>query len=448
MAMRIVIAEDDRDFLAALTAALEARGHRVEGFAETGASLAALKPDVDLLLTDLRLADGNGLDLVRKARAAHPRLEILVMTAFGTIESAVEAMRLGARNFLTKPFAMETLLGHLSTAEEMVRLRRVPATLGRGELLGSSPAMGPVFEAVDFASSCEMSVLILGETGTGKGLVASTIHEASARRNGPFVAVNLGAIPAGLMESLLFGHVRGAFSGADRDQQGRFALAAGGTLLLDELDCLPLELQPKLLRALESREFWPIGAKRAIRADLRVIAASNAPAERLRNPSALRPDLYFRLNTIEIQMPPLRERIDDIPLLAHRLLDREIREAKRGEGPRGFSAEALAELIRRPWPGNVRELRSAIQYALARAVSAAPHAALIGVEHLPPVPGAVPSVPFKQALAQASEEWTVRTIRAALAASGGNVSGAARSLKMETSSLFRLLKRHGIKTGR
>ena len=452
--MKIIIAEDDADQGLALEAFVRKIGHAVVLAPSGREALDAVQDSADLLLADLNLPDMNGIDLLRQARARHPLLEVLILTAFGTVDTAVEAMRWGARNYLTKPVNPEEFLHHLQTVEELIRLRASASRAGRGALVGMSTAMQKAYAVLDVAAASSAPVLITGETGTGKELAAQAIHRLSLRRDRPFIPVNVGALPEALVESELFGHEKGAFTGAHKKRDGRFILASGGTLFLDELDALPLALQPKLLRALESREVWPVGAEAPVGADIRLVAATGADPERLKDGRLVRPDLFYRLSVFTIHMPPLRDRVEDIPLLVRALLDQEsrniqVREDATHPPPLGISAEALALLLRRPWPGNVRELRNAIEQAVARLRFGGSVSGTLQPEHFGVDAGeARDALPFKEAKARASEEWTRQAVLSALAESGGNVSEAARRLQMNASALFRLIKKYGIDAGR
>lgn len=451
--MKIIIAEDDSDQGLALAAFVRKLGHEAVLAPSGREALDFLKGSEDLLLSDLRLPDMTGIELLRQARTKHPLLEVLILTAFGTVDTAVEAMRLGARNYLTKPVNPEEFLHHLQTVEELIRLRASASRAGRGALGGMSSAMRKVYGIIDLAAASAAPVLITGETGTGKELAAKAIHRLSSRRDRPFIAVNVGALPETLVESELFGHEKGAFTGAHRKKEGRFTLAQGGTLFLDELDALPLSIQPKLLRALEAREVWAVGAEAPIIADVRLVAATGADPERLKDGRLLRPDLYYRLSVFTVHLPPLRERVEDIPLLVRALLDQEsrniqVREDATHPPPLGISAEALAILLRRTWPGNVRELRNVIERAVARLRFSGTVAGTIGPEYVSEEAGAEPALPFKEAKARASEEWTRQAVQTSLAAAEGNVSEAARRMQMNASALFRLIKKYGIQVER
>jgi DNA-binding NtrC family response regulator len=443
-ATRILLVEDDEDFRETLAEMLRRQGFDVlpAGDGETALRLA---PGADLLITDVRLPDTTGIELLAKVRESRPDTPVLVMTGYGTIRDAVEAMRRGASTYLSKPFEAEELMLHLRQIEEVIRLRKAASRAGRGDLVGSGQAMKMVYDAIDVAASSEAPVLITGETGTGKELAARAIHTLSGRARRSFHAVNLGALPADLAESELFGHEKGAFTGAVARKPGRFTLAGEGTLLLDEIGTLPLPLQPKLLRVLESREFWPVGADRPLPLKARILAATNSDLRLRVADGSFREDLYYRLDVLRVHLPPLRAHPADIPAIALALLDRIRPDGAAASFP-VLDPEALAALVRHSWPGNVRELANALQKGFERARMRGETPPRIGPEELG-LGSASPALdlPFREGRALAAEEWSRRAITAALAASGGNVTHAAERLRMNGSALFRLLKKYDIR---
>ncbi len=447
--MKILITEDDKGLREALVALLEADGHEVMQARDCATALGGVGPDTDLLLTDLRLPDGTGLDLIAKARTKQPLLNILVMTGFGSIATAVEAVKLGARGYLTKPLDEEEFERHIKTVDEIQKLRRQARTGGRGDLVGTSRAMQEVYDAIDVAAASDAPVLITGETGTGKELSATAIHRLSARSGGPFVPVNMGAIPSDLVESELFGHERGAFTGAQGRKVGRFTMADGGTLFLDELDSLPVAFQAKLLRVIEDRQIWPLGANTPSLSDFRIIAATGRDPEELRDAGVLRQDLFFRLAVIRIHLPPLAKHAEDIPVMARKILDDLCRSdgGRRGlEGRRiELTPAALGELITQSFPGNVRELRNVLERAASRLVASRTERMVIDDQLLGLSDKAIPALPFKEARSKVADDWARKTVIAALGASDGNVAAAARSLKMNTAALFGLIKKYGLR---
>ncbi len=442
--MRTLVIEDDTAVVEALRESFQDSGLDID-YATDGESALKKIPEVDLLVTDLRLPGMDGTELLKEARRRKPEIAVVIMTAYGTIPSAVDAMRRGARAYLTKPFNPEELIFHIRTVEETLKLREMAFRFSRGELVGASLLMQKVYQEIDLAAASESPVLITGETGTGKELAARAIHDLSPRKKGPFIAVNMGALPKDLVESELFGREKGAFTGADARKRGRFALAEGGTLFLDELTSLPLELQPKLLRAIETKEIWTLGAEKPEQVRVRPVAATNANIDAMIKEGTFRADLYYRLNIHRIFLPPLRDHPEDIPIIARTLVERAKTDDKT-DGPRAteISGGALAALVSRPWPGNVRELANVLSKAVLRGKTLG--VSRIEAEHLDPEPGSFPLLSFKEAKDKAAEEWSKGTIRTALALTEGNISKAAVLLKMNQNALFRLIKKYGLKS--
>ena len=442
--MRTLVVEDDTAVVEALRESFQDSGLDID-YATDGESALKKMPEVDLLVTDLRLPGMDGTELLKEARRRKPEIAVIIMTAYGTIPSAVEAMRRGARAYLTKPFNPEELIFHIRTVEETLKLREMAFRFSRGELVGASLLMQKVYQEIDLAAASESPVLITGETGTGKELAARAIHDLSPRKKGPFIAVNMGALPKDLVESELFGREKGAFTGADARKRGRFALAEGGTLFLDELTSLPLELQPKLLRAIETKEIWTLGGEKPEQVRVRPVAATNANIDAMIKEGTFRADLYYRLNIHRIFLPPLRDHPEDIPIIARTLVERAKTDDKT-DGPRAteISGGALAALVSRPWPGNVRELANVLSKAVLRGKTLG--VSRIEAEHLDPEPGSFPLLSFKEAKDKAAEEWSKGTIRTALALTEGNISKAAVLLKMNQNALFRLIKKYGLKS--
>jgi two-component system response regulator PilR (NtrC family) len=383
---RLLVVDDERSMRELLAITLRQGGHEVAQAEGGDAAIEALKTDTfDLVITDLRMRPLDGFDVLRAAREVSPATLVLVMTAYASTETAVEAMKLGAYDYITKPFKLDEIrltvdkaLERKRLAEENLALKRqLRRQRGFDNFVGRSPQMFAVFDMIRKSAEGMSTVMITGESGTGKELVARAIHQESARRGGPFVSLNCGAIPEGLMESELFGHVKGAFTGAVATTPGLFAAAEGGTLFLDEVTEIPTSVQVKLLRAIQEREVRRVGDTRDTRVDVRLIAASNRDLARAVADGDLREDLFYRLNVIPIHLPPLRERREDIPPLVAYFLDklaRELRKPVTGIGP-----EALALLERYHWPGNVRELENVIERAIVLGNSE-----VVGVEALPP----------------------------------------------------------------
>jgi two-component system NtrC family response regulator len=365
---KILVADDDASLRRVLEYNLSREGYTVLTAASGEAALALLDAErVDLLLTDIKMPGMDGMDLLRRVRQSSPETQVIVITAFGTIEMAVEAMKAGAFEYVTKPFNRDELalvvrkalrLRHLE--RDNARLRReVERKYGFDNIVGDSPSIQRVFRLIEKVADSDAPILITGESGTGKELVAKALHYRSGRAEKPFVAVNCAAIPRELLESELFGHKKGAFTGAVRDKKGRFEEAGAGTLLLDEVAELPVELQAKLLRALQEREFTPVGASGVIRFEARVIAATNRDLEGEVAGGRFREDLYYRLAVVPIHLPSLRERPEDVPLLVAHFL-----KARGGGRKVSVSPEAMAALQRHPWKGNVRELENAVERLL------------------------------------------------------------------------------------
>ncbi len=363
----IIIIDDDTSLRRVLEYNLQEAGYAV-GTAASGEEGLRLFDEVSpaLVITDIKMSGMDGMQVLKAVKERSPETLVIMITAFGTVDIAVEAMKAGAYDYITKPFNRDELRLTVARALEMNGLaaenRQLKSELADradfGAMVGSSPAMEKVFQVVRKVADTEASVLITGESGTGKELVARSIHTGSSRACGPFVAINCAAIPRDLLESELFGHVKGAFTGAVKDKTGRFALADGGTLFLDEVGELPLELQPKLLRALQERTVEPVGGAKELKIDVRVVAATNLDIEKAIADGVFREDLYYRLAVIPLHLPPLRQRRDDIPLLLRHFC------AKHKAATVTFDKQSLALLTSYGWPGNVRELENLVERLL------------------------------------------------------------------------------------
>jgi two-component system nitrogen regulation response regulator GlnG len=455
---RILIADDEPSIRFVLREALEDAGHEVSEAADGDEARERLSKEVfDLAFLDIRMPGASGLDLLEEVRARGPSAPVVViMTAQNTFENTIEAMKRGAFDYLTKPFDLEEV-GALvqkvrqlqSMRGEVTELRRqVGETFRSGEaLIGQSATMLETYKSIGRVAASDAAVLLLGESGTGKDLVARAIHYHSRRRNGPFIAVNMTALPGELIEAELFGHERGAFTGATEARSGRFRDAAGGTLLLDEIGDLPQSLQAKLLRVLQQREVTPLGGKDAIPIDVRIIAATHQDLEALVEQKHFREDLYYRLNVVPIRIAPLRERRDDIPLLVHHFVERFADELG---VPRRWPTEATLELLRgQSWPGNVRELENRIKRALVMA-----QGELITPEDI---------LSARDLEREARSDWTAAEERGpywrfverlehaiiseAMSRSGGNQIQAARLLGINRNTLRKKLSELGIESG-
>ena len=452
MMPRLLVADDQPDVLEAVRMLARAHGFEVRGATSPAAVLALVEAeDFDVCLIDLNYARDTtsgteGMDLLARLRELDPTLPVVVMTAWGSIEGAVEAIRRGARDYLQKPWDNARLLATLRSQLELREALRVANRLDaeaartrRAELppiAAKSRAMQGVISLVERVAPSNASVLVLGEHGTGKEVIARVIHAASHRRDKAFVAVNAGGLAEGVLESELFGHVKGAFTDARHDRTGCFELADGGTLFLDEIANMPMGQQARLLRVLQTGEFHQVGSSRARKVDVRVLAATNADPARAAAEGQLREDLLYRLNTVEIRLPPLRDRREDIPDLVAIFLAR----AARSNAPKKVSSDAMQALLAHAWPGNVRELEHVIERATLLAIGDE-----IGVDDLM-LRGRSEAAPPRL------EEMTLEQVESylierALAAQGGNVSEAARVLGLSRSALYRRLASLGVRGG-
>jgi len=426
---RLLLVEDRRGMRSMLTTALSEDGWEVTAVADGTSALNALAAGrFDAVLTDVCLpGEVDGLGVLAEARKGSPAAPVILMTAFGTIDLAVKAMKGGARDFVTKPFELERLLVTL----------RESAPGGPTELVGESPAFTSAVRRALAGASTRMSILILGESGTGKELLARAVHEASPEREGPFIPVNCAAIPPDLLESELFGAERGAYTGADSTRPGRFELADGGTAFLDEVGDLAPQLQGKLLRVLQEREFTRVGGRETIHVDVRIVAASNRDLEAEAASGRFRADLYYRLCEFPVKLPPLRERKDDIPLLARHFL------AGAGLPGSALSPGAVDALCGHAWPGNVRELRNIVLRAAALSGGGG-----IGPEMLEIPAAAEDGGGLLGAAGSASREMQRKMILAALEKSDGNRSKAARMLRVSYRTLLNRIRDLGIPDAR
>ncbi len=462
---RVLVAEDDAALARILESLLSGAGFAVEVAPDGAAALARFEAALergeapDVVLSDLSMPGLDGLALLDRLRALEPELPVVLITAFASVDSAVAALRKGAHDYVTKPFRNDQLLAVLRNAARQRQLahenralrREVDRTLGFPALIGRSPGMTEVLRKVERAAPTDAAVLIRGETGTGKELVARALHHASRRARGPFVSLNCAALPEGLLESELFGHVKGAFTGATSASTGLFRAAHRGTLFLDEVGEMSPALQAKLLRVLETREVRPVGATEVVAIDVRIVAATHRDLLAASQREGFREDLFYRLAVIEVELPPLRERHDDLLPLARHFLG-ELARA-RGEPERGLSPALVDVLTRHAWPGNVRELRSALEHAatmaegedtlepqdlpmrLLRAVAGAAPPARPSA----PVtsPADAPAGPAIEPLADLERRHTL----AALERLGGDRRRAAEALGIDLSTLYRKLKR-------
>ena len=439
-AMQLLVVDDDRNHREMLRDLLEEWGYAVTT-AEGGEEATALcrERPFDLVLMDLRMRGMSGIEATRAVKAYNPAIPILIMTAFSDVASAVEALKAGAYDYLTKPLAFDALRLTLERALDHAGLRREVRVL-RSELaagadsrniIGQSPAMRQVLDMVATIAPSEATVLISGESGTGKEVIARCIHEGSNRRDGPYVAVNCAALTETLLESELFGHEKGAFTGAEKARDGRFLAADKGTIFLDEIGEIPPAMQVKLLRVIQERELQRVGGDRTLRVDVRILAATNRDLAREVEEGRFRQDLYYRLNVVALQLPPLRERREDIPLLAMHFLRRFAE--RNGKTVKGFTPAAMDRLLKHPWPGNVRELENAVERAVVLLVGD-----YVSERELPPTlaaQGEQAAPPHLDFANMTLEEIERMAVQDTLAQVGGNKSEAARRLGINRKTL-------------
>jgi len=452
----ILLVDDQKDYIRGLARLLEREFPEV-GCLLAGSGEEALeilgRESVCLMLSDLRMPGMDGLELLQRALAVSSLLSVVIITGYGNIETAVEAVKAGAYDFITKPVDKETLFTVVRKGLERSRLlgenrdlrRQVARNDLRKTLIGSSPPMQRLRESINAVAASDYTVLITGESGTGKELIARTIHRSSSRGDKPMLCVNCPAIPDELLESELFGHVKGAFSGADRHREGLFVSAHESTLLLDEIGDIGPNIQTKLLRVLQEREVRPVGANKAVAVDVRILASTNQDLEAKMREGGFRDDLFYRLNVLHVQAPALRQRTEDIPLLAQHFLSQTCSEM--GLPPKEATPEVMSYLTSLPWPGNVRELQNFMRrlavfatgdvldmpqvYAAQNVLTAAPQAAS-------------QQLPYKQAKDQVLRDFTRHYVCELLRRTGGNVSEAARISGLERVSLQKIIKRHDI----
>jgi two-component system response regulator GlrR len=439
-APKILLVDDDKDLLQLIAMRLQAAGYAVTAVESGEAALAALavaRPQ--MVVTDLRMHGMDGMALFDAIHRDSPSMPVVILTAHGTIPEAVAATRRGVFSFLTKPFEPKVLL---DTVAEALRLSG-PAAGGeaegwRAELITRSSSMEDLLAQARRVAASDASVCIFGQSGTGKELLARAIHRASPRSQAPFVAVNCGAIPEGLLESELFGHKKGSFTGAVSDRRGLFQAAQGGTLFLDEVGDMPLPLQVKLLRALEERKIRPVGSHESFEVDVRVISATHRKLEERIASGEFREDLYYRLNVVKLTIPALSERREDIPLLANHFLTRLAERYRRGH--LAFSPEAMQLLVSAPWPGNVRQLLNVIEQAVALAATEVIPESLVRQALDAPDTALTPLDEARKAF---ERDYLVRILKI----TAGNVTKAARLAGRNRTEFYRLLERHALEPG-
>jgi DNA-binding NtrC family response regulator len=451
--LSILVVDDEPAIRMSVGDALRAAGHHVKTAADGGEALAALGTQAfDLMVSDINMPKASGLDLLRHICVNAPTTDVILMTSFGTVEDAVTALKQGARDYVLKPFDIDELLMRIMRIAEQRALRKQllvaqSALLARSDgsgLVGRTPQMARLRDRIATLAPSDAPVLITGESGTGKELVARRLHELSARRDRPFVAVNCAAFPEGLIEGELFGHERGAFTGAVKAREGRFKAAHGGTLFLDEVAEIPLPAQVKLLRVLQEGTIEPLGSNSPIRVDVRVISATHRNLKRFIAEGKFREDLYYRLNVLDVALPPLRERTGDLPVLINHFLEQLTKE---GQKIPTLTPRAYAALTSYHFPGNVRELKHAIEHAVVLA-----RGQEIDLEHLPAdVRGTnpLPSAPGNQRsavgpLSAAIKEFERSYLLRALDATRGKKAAAAKQLGISRKNLWEKLRGHDI----
>jgi two-component system response regulator AtoC len=462
MDIKILFVEDDERLRDVLLEAASLEGYDAQGVASAEAAVERLRDEpFEVLVTDVALPGMSGLDLLRQCQRLRPGILPIVITAHGTVDTAVEAMKRGAADFITKPFELDGLLGTIRVAAERAARTRALTQGGAGKAAGkiiaASPVMQKLLEQVRAIAPFQTTVLVTGETGTGKEMVARAIHDLSPRGGKALVALNCAAVPEQLLEDELFGHVKGAFTGAQSARDGRFEQADGGTLFLDEVGDMSLPLQSKLLRVLQEREFEKLGSSRTVKVNVRVVAATSADLQRRIDEGTFRPDLYYRLNVVHLRLPPLRERREDIRPLAEHMLAKFC--ADTGLPLKSVSEEASDALTAYRWPGNVRQLRNAVERAAvltgaaaeihlqdlpeeARETAAAERAHGVTTRALPeqPQPGGPDGVNFDAVVTKVERDLLLQS----LAKTGGNKLRAAQLLGMKRTTFVEKLKRLGI----
>jgi len=442
---KILVVDDDRNILQVIQMRLESGGYRVTKTtsAELALKLAEQEP-FDLAMIDLKLDDQDGIQLMQNIRHIIPDLPVIILTAYGTINSAVEAMKKGAHSYLTKPFDGHELLMQINNCLETSKLskevkqlqRLVKERYGFDNIIGRSEKMKKVFEQVTLAAATDSNVYIEGKSGTGKELIAKTLHMASDRKNDPFIALNCAAIPENLMESELFGYEKGAFTGADKNKKGLIAEASFGTFFLDEISEMPLSMQVKVLRVLEEKEFYPVGGRQIVKMHARIIAASNKNLEQEVKKGLFREDLYYRIHVIPIKLPTLNERKEDIPILSRHFLKKYSEEM--GKNINAFSTDAMQKLISYPWPGNIRELENTIECAMAMAKGNIITEDLI-LQTQNVHPESLKS--FKDAKENFEKNYLIQLFEL----TKGNVSQAAQLAGKYRADVYELIKKYNIK---
>jgi DNA-binding NtrC family response regulator len=452
--MNVLIIDDEEVLQDVLTALLRKEGHVTHSAFSGEEGLEVLdREDIDLVLLDLMLPGMHGMQVLKEMRRRHADVVVVVITAFSSIETAIEAMREGAFHYIAKPFKNEEVLLTLRKGLEQRRLATENKSLreqlrqrfGFDNIIGKGKPMQQVYELIQLAAPSKSNILVLGESGTGKELVAKAIHHHSRRAHGPFVTVNSGSMPADLLESNLFGHLRGAFTGAVANKKGLFEMATGGSIFFDEIGNIPIDTQSKLLRVIQEKEFMRLGSVETIRVDVRIIAATNADLETAVQQGQFREDLFYRLNVITITLPPLRKRTEDIPLLAQHFLAHYARENEKHI--RDISPQAMEALLDYHWPGNVRELENVIERAVVLSTGEVLGVDLLAAQvrnpesvGLPPPTLPANGIAFKEAVSEYERQIIIK----ALQASHGVQKRAAELLQVKPTTLHEMMKRLNI----
>ncbi len=438
--MRILVVDDHKNTRLTLGTIIRRAGHEVETAATGLAAMQRLdKERFDVVITDLRLGDIDGMEVLSKARTVAPSAEVVVITAFGTITSAVRAVKLGAYDYVTKPIQREHIL---SIIKKIVEERHLPSGESAGRpaaphtqmFIGRSPGIHQLLELVDRVAQVDVPVLLVGESGTGKELIARRLHQLSPRKDKPFVAINCGALPENLQESELFGHRRGSFTGAMEDKRGLLEEAGSGSVLMDEIAEMSLSTQVKLLRALQDGEIRPVGSNEVTYMKCRVLASTNKDLSKLVEAGKFRDDLLFRLNVMQIEIPPLRDRLEDIPLLVEHFV--QLYNSVYGKSIAGVSPEAIRRLQQRPWPGNVRELKNCIERAVFLCKTS-----FLDIQDLPLQPQQIPSGSPQRLLKEQEKVLILEVLRK----NRWNQKRAAAELGIGETTLWRKIKKFGLR---
>ncbi len=454
---RILVVDDEEIIQEVLTALLQKQGYDVTpaGSAEQAWEILETGPGFDVILLDLMLPGASGMEALRRMREKNAELTVIMMTAYGSVETAVEAMKIGAFHYITKPFKNDEVLLLVAKAIERGRLvnenRRLREALSQRwrfeRLVGKSRVMQDIFRLIEQIAPSRSTVLIQGESGTGKELIAHSLHARSLRADAPFVVVNSNSIPPDLLESNLFGHVRGAFTGATHTKKGLFEVANGGSIFFDEISSVHPEVQAKLLRVMQEKEFLPLGATATVTVDVRIIAATNVDLRDLVEQNSFREDLFYRLNVITVNLPPLRDRPEDIPVLTAEFLSKY--NTENGKSIEGFTQGAMQRLLRYRWPGNVRELENLVERAIVLSTGRTIDESLLPAEILSAVggavpPGRIPDVGEGFDFYEAVDRYEKELIEATLAKCRGVQKRAAEMLGLKATTLNEKIKRLGI----